>query len=301
MRSLILVAMLLLCSIGAQACDVCGCSIGGNYFGILPGFQRHFIGLRWFSESSNTALSSKALQAGDFHSSEQFQSLDLMARFNPSHRWQALLVAPYRNYRQTDSGNSSQSKGLGDVSLMANYILFNTGDSIKYRWRQTLSVGGGIKLPTGQNKIAASDGALLHPNLQPGTGSTDFLLSAAYTLRRKGWGGTADMLLRLNTANKQSYLFGNHLSGSVKLFYWTNLGQVALLPNAGIFMDAAQANRDNNVRIDGSEGISNFATLGLDAYFGHFSAGANFQPPVWQSRTTVQTKARWMFTLNFIF
>lgn len=301
MRTLfIAVALLAFCS-GASACDVCGCSIGGNYFGILPQFHRHFIGLRWSAETTHTALSAEALQQRRYHSFEQFSSLDLIGRFYPARRWQMLLLAPYRWYRQTEDGRPTSVQGLGDVSALVNYVLLDTGDSLRYRWRQTLSVGGGVKLPTGRHNLPAADGGPLNPNLQPGTGSTDFLLSAAYTLRRGAWGVSTDLLARWNTANDQEYHFGNRLSGSAKIFYWKTLRGVTLLPNAGVFGDAARANRDAGTRLDGSEGVATFATLGLDAYFGHFSAGANVQPPIWQSRNTVQANTRWMITLNYIF
>ena len=300
MRTLFIAVALLAFTAKVSGCDVCGCSVGGNYFGILPGFHRHFVGLRWSAETSYTALSADALEAGHIHSVEQFNTLDMLARLYPARRWQTLVLAPFRDFRQTESGVASRARGLGDVSLLASYVLFDTGDSLRYRWRQTFSLGGGLKLPTGRYNSTATDGSRLNPNLQTGTGSTDFLLTAAYTLRRGAWGAAADVLARINTSNPHQYLFGNRLSGSAKCFYWANLRRVALLPNAGVFADAAQANRDRGARIEGSEGLSTFATLGLDAYAGHFSAGVTFQPPLWQSRRTVQAKARWMITINYM-
>lgn len=301
MRTLFLAAAFLVIQSEAAACDVCGCSIGGNYFGILPQFHRHFIGLRWSTESSYTGLSGALLQAGKYHSTEQFSSLDLVARFYPARRWQVLMLAPYHWYHQTEDGKQTSVQAPGDVSVLANYVLLDTGDSTRYRWRHTLSLGGGLKLPTGRHDFDASDGGTLNPNLQPGTGSTDFLLSAAYTLRRGAWGLSADLLARLNTANDRSYHFGNRLSSTAKLFYWTNWHGLTLLPNAGIFGDAAQNNRDGDTVLKGSKGFTAFATLGCDAYFGHFSAGFSVQPPVWQSRLTVQANTRWMLTFNYIF
>lgn len=300
MRTLFIAGFLLAISATAVACDVCGCSVGGNYFGILPGFHQHFIGLRWSSERSYTALSADALRAGRFHSEEQFRAVEVLARFYPAHRWQTLLMAPWRFYSQAENSVISKAQGLGDVSLLGSYVLLDTGDSLRGQWRQTLNLGGGLKLPTGRSRLAAADGGALHPNLQPGSGSTDFLFLAAYTLRRGPWGASADVLGRINTRNHQQYQFGNRLSGSVKCFYWTQLRRLTLLPNAGIFADAAGANRDTGKRIDGSEGVSGFATFGLDVYAGHLSAGLNYQPPCWQSRRTVQAGARWMFTFNYI-
>lgn len=285
----------------ARACDVCGCSIGGNYFGILPQFHRHFIGIRWSAESSNTALNGDALLRGDYHSTERFRSLDIMGRFYPARRWQLLFLMPYHWNEQTEDGIPASAQGLGDVSVLTNYVLFDTGDSLRYRWRQTFSLGGGLKLPTGRHSLPAGDGQPLNPNLQPGTGSADFLVSAAYTLRRGAWGLSADLLARRNTANDQHYHFGNRLSGSAKLFYWKNFRGITFLPNAGIFSDAAGANNDDGLLLKESRGLSSFATFGIDTYVKHFSAGLNWQIPYWQSRPTVETNARWMLTLNYIF
>lgn len=301
MRTLFVAVALLAVLPAASGCDVCGCSIGGNYFGILPQFQRNFIGFRWSYETSNTSLSADALRQERYHSIETFRAVDLVARFYPARRWQVMLLAPYRWNQQVEDGVSSGVHGVGDLSLMANYILFNTGDSLAARRRQTLSIGSGIKLPSGRHKLPAIDGGALNPNIQPGTGSTDFLFSAAYTLRLGAWGAATDVLARLNTSNDQHYKFGNRLSGSAKIFYWKNLRRFTLLPNAGVFLDAAQANRDDRSQLAGSEGVTTLATLGIEVYTGRFSAGATFQPPVWQSRPTVKANARWMLTFNYIF
>ncbi len=301
MRTLFIAVALLGFSSGVSACDVCGCSIGGNYFGILPQFTRHFVGLRWTMERTRTAVSAQALREGRLHSEEMFRSADLVARFYPAHRWQVLLLAPYRIQEQREATRLVQVQGLGDVSLLANFILLDTGDSLKRRWRHTLTVGSGVKLPTGRSSQVAADGVQLHPNVQLGSGSTDILFAAAYTLRQGAWGWSADLLARWNTANKQAYHFGNRLSGSTKFFLWKNLRGVTLLPNAGIFADAAQANRDQNTLVRGSEGISVFSTFGLDAYTGRFSAGFSYQPPLWQNRSTVAFGARWVVSANIIF
>lgn|GEM_PF-2580337 len=68
-------------------------------------------------------------------------------------------------------------------------------------------------------------GKLLHENMQPGSGSTDFMMTAAYTIRRGAWGFTADVLGRLNTTDHHDYHFGNRVSGFVKAFYWKNLSK----------------------------------------------------------------------------
>lgn len=302
MRTLLIAGVLVcLMATRAVACDVCGCSIGGNYFGILPQFNRHFVGVRWTAERSRTATSALALRQGRYHSEEYFRSADLVARFYPGRRWQVLALAPYRMQEQRESGRTLHAEGLGDVSLLAHYILLNTGDSTGHRWQQTLTLGGGVKLPVGRSDLASADGIRLHPNLQLGSGSTDLLFAAAYTLRQNAWGWNSDVLFRLNTANADGYHYGNRVIGSSRLFYWKNIRQYALLPNAGVFLDAGMPNRDHGRVVPQSEGTALFYTLGLDVYAGRFSTGLSLQPPLWQTRETVEYGTRWTVHANFIF
>ncbi|MCB9331387.1 MAG: hypothetical protein H6574_09915 [Lewinellaceae bacterium] len=301
MRTLFLAVAFLACLSEMAACDVCGCSAAGNYFGILPGFHRNFVGLRWTTESSRTALSPDALRRGQIHSMEQFNTLDIWARMYVAPRWQLLLTVPYRNSRQTESGRTTQVNGLGDISVYSSYLLLDGAESSQSAWNHTLNIGGGVKLPTGRQDKIAADGSRAHPNLQTGTGSTDILATLAYVIRRNGWGGAADLQARLTTANARHYRFGNRLSGSIKFFYWSNPGAVSLLPHVGLFVDAAASDTDRGDPIDGSAGITGYGIVGLDVYAGRFSTGLSFQPPLWQSRGTVQPRNRWTISVNYIF
>ena len=304
MRTLFFAVALLALLPAASACDVCGCSIGGNYFGILPQFRRHFVGLRWSEQSFQSAHTRTLARAGQFDSEESFRSVDVMGRFYVLSRLQMLVLAPYHEFRRVENHGETRSKGLGDMSLLASYVLFDTGDSTRRKWQHTLTFGGGVKLPTGQHNRTNPEGERLHPNLQPGSGTTDFMLSAAYTLRRGAWGLTTDVLGRLNTANhQQEYQFGNRISGSTKVFYWKNVRKLVLLPNAGVFADAARANRGDADFTEGTGGFIALATLGLDVYAGHFSAGFTFQQPLSQNLGggKVHSNARWMATINYLF
>lgn len=303
MRTLLLAVALLALAPAASACDVCGCSIGGNYFGILPQFHRHFIGFRWSEQRFNSSHTRAALLAGDDVTDEHFRTVDMMARFYPWQRVQMLVLAPYHDFRRTEHGVPVHTQGLGDISLLANYVLFDSGDSLHRAWQHTFTIGGGLKLPTGKHHLYNPEGELYHANLQPGTGSTDFMVSATYTLRRGAWGLSSDGIARFNTGNKDHYRFGNRLSGSARIFYWKNLHGITLLPNAGVFSDYSQANQDQGEAVDNTGGVVTLATAGLDVYTGHFSIGFTWQQPVYQNLGggAVSAQNRWMATFNYIF
>ncbi|MCC7504199.1 MAG: hypothetical protein IT259_02810 [Saprospiraceae bacterium] len=303
MRTLFIAVALLAFMPSMSACDVCGCSIGGNYFGILPQFHRHFIGLRWSEQQFNSSHTRAALLAGDDVTDEQFRTIDLLARFYPWQRVQILALAPYHDFQRTEHGLPIHTQGIGDVSVLANYIVFDSGDSLRRSWRHTLTLGGGLKLPTGKHTLYNTEGELIHPNMQPGTGSTDFMISAAYTLRKGAWGLSTDGIARLNTANNDEYRFGNRLSGSAKIFYWNKIGPFTLLPNLGVFSDYAQPNRDKGETVDNTGGLVTLATSGLEVYTGRFSIGFTYQIPVYENLGdgAIDARNRWMATINYIF
>lgn len=303
MRTLFLTVALLAFASRAAACDVCGCSIGGNYFGILPQFHRHFVGLRWSEQAFRSAHTGTAAQSGQFSSDEHFRTIDVLGRFYPLRRLQTMVLAPYHDFLRTEDGIRTHTQGFGDVSVLANYILLDTGDSLGRAWQHTVTLGGGVKLPTGQYKLRTPEGALINANMQPGTGTTDYMLSAAYTLRRGAWGLATDVLGRINTVNSKGYRFGNRVSGSLKAFYWKKVRKFSLLPNVGVFADQSAPNLDRDEFAEGTGGSLVLSTIGLDVYASHFSAGFTWQQPVYQhlGEGAVQANARWMATLNYIF
>lgn len=67
---------------------------------------------------------------------------------------------------------------LGDVRALANYNIVSDDDPINRFGFQF-----GFKLPTGSYKVSNSDGVRAERALQPGTGSTDVIVSAFYTHR----------------------------------------------------------------------------------------------------------------------
>lgn len=67
------------------ACDVCGCSVGGPYFGILPQYHRNVVGLRWY-DSRIDSEHPFVHQGESGFTSDRFRSLE--RRVNPLPRVQ---------------------------------------------------------------------------------------------------------------------------------------------------------------------------------------------------------------------
>lgn len=280
MKKSISVAILLCFFSYAQACDVCGCAAGGNYFGILPQFRRHFFGMR-YQDRDFTSLH-PGVEDLSLASKEHFRTYELWGRYVVSPRIHLFAFVPVNHFTRTEEGETVISNGLGDVSILANYILLNTGDSSRFKWKHALQIGGGIKMPTGRTNIL-SEGLLLNQNIQPGTGSFDFPLSLVYTLRYQHIGLNTELGYRFNTGNKAHYRFGNRFNTACKLFYWQKAGKLSLLPQAGIAFESAASDSRNDIQQPYTGGSVLMANLGLDIYYQRFSFGAGYQHPLFQN------------------
>ena len=182
--------------------------------------------------------------------------------------------------------------GIGDVATMINYSLLektsmNKKNQLVY---QQLLVGAGIKLATGKSEIdpSASDIIAL-ANSQLGTGSIDYLLNAAYTLRINKAGFTTNLNYKLNTANKENYQFGNRFSSNTFFFYSIKSGRITVTPNAGILYEHAAANRLDKMTVNETGGYLTSAAAGLEVSFRKTTIGFNVQVPVTQDFASGQT------------
>ncbi|MFN7115990.1 MAG: hypothetical protein ACK4TA_04280 [Saprospiraceae bacterium] len=303
MRKKFIVAVMALLTIGsAHACEVCGCSLGGNYFGILPQFHGHFVGLRYQYRSFRSEHLPLFNESETLISHEYFHTTELWGRWNPSTKVQLFAFVPVNFMRKQEAAIASQENGLGDVRLMANVVLLNTGDDIRNVWKYALQLGGGVKIPTGRSNIQLADGEV-NPNFQLGTGSFDFPLNAIYTMRYKRAGLSTEVNYRLNTANQDGYRFGNQFNTATRLFYWQQAGLVNFLPSVGALWEHAAQDSENGIRQDLSGGKSLWFTAGLDVYFNRFFVGASYQQATYQHLFDGQltSHARVAMNFNFLF
>ncbi|MBZ0269026.1 hypothetical protein K8I85_12780, partial [bacterium] len=144
-------------------------------------------------------------------------------------------------------------RGIGDVSLL--YVR-DVWEDIVIRTRRRLSVGIGVKFPTGDDGARNANGALVHMMMQAGTGSVDGLLLvngvAGFGTHRDG--GALFLLapsltLQLNTRNDRGYRVGNHLNYDLSGRYRVTSKFVARLDLNGVW--SAKDDTDGTIDPDG--------------------------------------------------
>jgi len=114
-------------------------------------------------------------------------------------------------------------QGLGDISLLYLRDVWKDAD---IRTRQRLSLGIGIKAPTGKSKARNSTGNLVHMMMQAGTGSWDGIVMANATFgfgeHDDGgalWFVSPSLTYQATTRNKLGYKVGDHLNYDISTRY----------------------------------------------------------------------------------
>lgn len=283
----------------ANACDVCGCSIGGTNFGILPQFHKHFIGIQYNFRNFNSEHLILGTETKSI-STESFQKVELRGRFNLSKRIQLFVFLPLSINQQTENNLISKISGLGDISTFANYSIYNNGDSLNKKWKHNFQLGVGFKLPIGKYNTLNNNNEL-NPNIQTGTGSFDILLDVIYTVRYRKIGLNNSTIYRFNNSNSNNFQFGNRYTFATNLFYWANIKGYSLLPSIGAIYENTQKDKHNNAILTQSGGNTLLSSIGLDFYYRKFSFGTNIQIPTYQDNNITKSKLKFSTTLLFNF
>ncbi|MFX3625937.1 MAG: hypothetical protein ACN6I4_01130 [bacterium] len=270
---------LLLVAYSAAACDVCGCAVGGNSMGILPRFSKHFIGIRATHASFISAHPTLFEGEEQKISKEYFTSTTLWGRYVPHKRIQVFAQIPYNYFVREEDGQRTITEGLGDINLLANYVVFNTTDSNKSTLKHSLQVGGGIKLPTGVfNK--SENGDLLNINMQSGSGSYDVPINLLHTIRFKSFGINTELRYTFNNANPDRYELGDRFLASSRAFYWKNYRNITFLPQVGVAFEHYGTDKDGRYEVDYTGGTMLQLDAGVDVYFYKWAMGAHLRNPI---------------------
>lgn len=168
----------------AKACDICGCGVGSYYLGILPEYNKRFIGLRYQYKTLTTHLGPSG-ERSPLTADETYQSTELWGGWNIGTRFRVLAFVPYNfNKRESQTGDGDK-RGLGDIAVMGYFKLFDNMNTVSDRLLvQSLWIGAGVKAPTGRYEPSERLAVQESPNnFQLGTASTDFTVNAAYDIR----------------------------------------------------------------------------------------------------------------------
>lgn len=305
MKKISTILLSVFCFFETNACDICGCGVGGNYIGILPEFNKHAVGLRYRVNSLRTHIGAGGATTY-LTTSERYQTVELWGAWNIREKLRIMTSVPYAFNERTNQGVSKNKNGIGDVSATVYYQLFNKMRMIQENKNltQILWLGGGVKLPTGKYANADKQSTSQNTNLfQLGTGSVDFTLNAMYDLVVENTGINISSSYKANMNNKYDYNYGNKLNTSAQLYHKFSIkDKITVAPNAGIMYESSKRDIDNNILVDISGGRLLRGTLGIEAVYKKMSIGANWQTPLSQNLADGFVKAnnKGMVHISFI-
>lgn len=303
MKKTILIIAIAFISINTtRACEICGCGQGNYYFGLMPQFKHHFIGLRYQYKRFNTVMADDPTQ----FSRDYYKTMELWGGWNFGKKWQVLAVIPFNFVHQVSDDGINNNQGIGDIALMVNYKLFNknTTTAKGRSVAQQLWIGAGVKMPTGKFNVDATDPALVSlANTQTGTASTDFMLNAMYNISINKVGINTNTSYRLNTANSDKYTFGNRFFASSIASYTIKKNQVSILPNLGIMYENTAINKLSKQKVEQTGGNLLSASGGVEIGYKKFTLGTNLQLPLSQNFASGQTvvKLKGMMHITYAF
>ncbi len=282
-KLLLLVVIFSGTTISSFACDACGCSSGGNFVGLLPQFNKKFVGVRFKNSLFNvdpTTLQGLHDHSNQFAHTNSYSTTEVWARFFPAKRLQVMAFVPFGMNNKSENGVHEEISGIGDMSAIASYVVFNTTDSLENSFRHAFLLGSGVKLPTGKYQQRDAGKVLYAPGFQIGTGAYSLLFNGIYTARLNKWGVNLNTSYSLNGTAENDYHFGNSLSGAATVFYWLKGKEFTILPNAGIFHDRAAADKQYGVEQALTRRGHDYLTMGTEFYIKRYALGVNYHVPV---------------------
>jgi len=289
MKKIILIVLILFSINISKACDICGCGVGGYYIGLLPDFSKRFAGIRYQYSRITTQLDPFGNRTA-LTRDEQYNSMELWGAWNIGNKWRVLAIVPYNfNQKYTSGSDVLQKKnGLGDIVVNGYYKLFeesNTTSNNKLLV-QSLWLGAGVKLPTGEYDLIEQQNANgTSPNIfQLGTGSVDFMANVMYDIRIQDFGVNANATYKINTENKDEYHYGNKIMANASAYYKIALGSdMRIAPNLGFAFERQEKDRTMGYRIEETGGKILNGAIGAEINLKRISFGATFQTPLAQN------------------
>ena len=286
----------------SNACPFCGCGGGNLYMGLYPDYQQQFFGLRYNYSRFHTVLANDATQ----FSHNTYNSVEFWYGVHITPKFQALLFVPYNINKQVDDDGISNRNGLGDITVLGQYQVFNTVKINTHTHSSTqhqLWLGGGFKLPTGVFNVNVFDSTttLADINAQLGTGSVDFLLNGLYSFRAGNFGLNANANYKINSAHND-VRFGNKLSLNTIAYYRVAVGTSSISPNIGINYEHTEASHlppTLKTYVPFTQSHVYTGSLGVEYNIKRLGIGITAQLPLQQNFADGQTKLTFQGLAHF--
>lgn len=276
-----------------EDCDACGCSANGGSMGFSSMLNANFIGVRYLHQSYKS-------RDGVFNNSpwidENFNTAQIWGRIPVTDKIEITALLPYHFNQRVKADNTENIDGIGDITVMAFYTLFDNKKDSLAKLGHKIMLGGGVKAPTG--KYDSANNGSVNPSFQLGTGSWDYSVASEYIIRKNKWGLNTTLNYIFKTENEKNYKFGDQFNYGATLFYASEIKNLTLVPQIGIAGESYTANQDHNEDVPLTKGDIFFSKIGIEVGYKKFSAGVNAMLPINQNLTGGRVEAKYRLAIN---
>ena len=206
-----------------NACDVCGCQVGGGGLGPELQANRHYLGLDYsytqFRSNIDWTKENESLGGSYFsdeYSDDKYHSLNLQLNLALSSSLRTFIKQPLKYHIEQSSENNQKLYGLGDPQFGLQWMPLNQSKIEAINFKQSFMMQLGVQAPLGDYQVKNKIGLRLNENIQLGTGSWAELLGISYTLRNRYWGVFQSGQLLRYYENDLNYQKGNQWSYDLK-------------------------------------------------------------------------------------
>ncbi|QQR87137.1 MAG: hypothetical protein IPJ76_02605 [Flavobacteriales bacterium] len=272
MQRILLAGLAMVLALHTWACDICGI-----YLNVQPQDRTTQFSLLYklrvlrgeFTSRGLAKHGDAAVPVGTVNRIEElYQTVELRADLQLRQRWSLLLSVPLVNhYQSVNDQRTADLYGMGDPLVLARFQLANTQcGPDEDRFVHRLLIGGGVKLPLGRDDMTYNDEAV-DADLQPGTGTVDFLASVEYTVRKRKTILASSNVLRFNTPDGTGFRFGHGVNSSLELMRTMKAGPLQVAPSLGGYMELTMAEHQDAKPIEGTTNNVLFSQAGLRAWW----------------------------------
>jgi hypothetical protein len=176
-------------------------------------------------------------------------------------------------------GQEEHSEGLGDLKFTGIYRFLKENENF-------LGAVAGVKFPTGETEEKNSHGELFEPELQPGTGSFDTIVGAAFGYEFGPFSIRGNSLYIFKTEGDQDFEFGDLFTSYIFVNYLLNPHSERLKIKPGVDMNLQIEDKQEEVGVefDDSGGTTLFMGPALTVEINdHVKLLGNVLLPVYQN------------------
>jgi hypothetical protein len=219
MNRILLLLVMVIAMQEHKACDQCSVVVGS---GVIS--EGHFIGYRLkyrrqFKVTNEAKSKSLGKHLDHFAASgevkELFTTHELFFNYHLGKQWHIQATVPMVNsYRGVNGSTVYDIYGMGDPwLLLRRQWVMRTDKDLLF-----ISGGLGAKFPLGSTRVAR-EGEVVDLDMQPGSGSMDFLSNLVLVYEYKNWMVIQQNAFKWNGEGPDEYRYGNTLSSALLAGY----------------------------------------------------------------------------------